>query len=69
MKTIQLTIPNMKSSHCQITVTGVAKSLGANVTEVAPSLATIQFDETISELSIKAAVEKAGYKVERISNI
>lgn len=37
METINLTIPNMKSSHCQMAVTNAVKAVGGNVKSVAPT--------------------------------
>ena len=42
METINLTIPNMKSPHCQMTVTNTVKALGANVKSVSSKKAEIE---------------------------
>ena len=53
----------MKSSHCQMTVTQVVKSLGADVTSVAPAHIEINLSEGTTKESIISAIQKAGYKV------
>jgi copper chaperone CopZ len=64
METIKLTIPNMKSPHCQMTVTQTVKGLGATVKSMAPTQAEIELTNGISREAVVAAIEKAGYKVQ-----
>jgi copper chaperone CopZ len=63
MKTIQLNIPNMKSPHCQMTVSAIVKNLGASVTKMAPGQAEIELPQRVSTETIVEAIEKAGYKI------
>lgn len=63
MKTVQLTIPNMKSPHCQMTVTGVVNNLGAQIKSIAPTQAEIELPESLTKETVVAAIEQAGYKV------
>jgi len=63
METISLTIPNMKSPHCQMTVTEVVKNIGANVKGIAPAHAEIELTEGVSKEAVIGAIQKAGYKV------
>lgn len=63
MKTITLTIPSMKSSHCQMTVTNAVKSLGAYVKAIGPTQAEIELNNGFTKEAVVNAIEKAGYKV------
>jgi copper chaperone CopZ len=63
METINLTIPNMKSSHCQMTVTGAVKAIGANVKSVAPTKAEIELAAGVTKDAVIQAIQKAGYNV------
>lgn len=42
METINLTIPNMKNTHCQMTVIHAVKAVGGNTKSVAPTKADIE---------------------------
>lgn len=63
METITLSIPNMKSSHCQITVTNTVKSLGGTIKNVEPMKAEIELNDGLTRNTVIEAIEKAGYKV------
>jgi copper chaperone CopZ len=63
METINLTIPNMKSPHCQMTVTNAVKALGANVKLIAPTKAEIELWNGTTKDAIVQAIQKAGYTV------
>jgi copper chaperone CopZ len=63
METINLTIPNMKSSHCQMTVTGAVKAIGANVKSIAPMKAEIELAAGVTKDAVIMAIQKAGYNV------
>ena len=63
METISLTIPNMKSPHCQITVTNTVKAIGGNIKSVAPTKAEIELANGLTKETVVAAIEKAGYNV------
>lgn len=52
----------MKSSHCQMTVSGVVKSLGANITEVAPSLAPFNSMKRFLNHRLKPLLKRLGIK-------
>ena len=62
METINLTIPNMKSPHCQMTVTKTVTALGGKVKSIAPAKAEIELDG-LSRQAIIQAIQKAGYNV------
>ncbi len=64
METIELNIPNMKSPHCEMTVTNVVKYLGATVKSIAPTKAEIEMTEGMTRQVVVEAIEKAGYKVQ-----
>lgn len=63
METISLNIPNMKSPHCQMTVTNAVKDLGASVKSIASAHAEIEIAEGITKEDVVNAIQKAGYKV------
>jgi len=63
METINLTIPNMKSAHCQMTVTNTVKSIGGNVKSVAPTKAEIELENGLTKDAVVTAIQKAGYNV------
>lgn len=63
METIQLTIPNMKSPHCMMVVSGTVKTLaGAAMKKVSPGQAEIELSGATKD-SVVQAIEKAGYTV------
>jgi copper chaperone len=62
METINLTIPNMKSHHCQMTVSNAVKSIGANVRSIAPTRVEIEVSGLTKQAVIEA-IKKAGYVV------
>lgn len=63
METIKLTIPDMKSPHCMMVVSGVLKNLsGATLKKVVPGEAEIELSGATKDLVIDT-IEKAGYTV------
>ena len=64
METIQLTIPTMKSHHCQMTVTHAVQRTGASVKNIEPTKAVIEIPDTLTRQAVLEAVEQAGYKVQ-----
>jgi copper chaperone CopZ len=62
METINLTIPNMKSSHCQMTVTNTVKSLGGHVKSISSGKVEIELNNITKDTVIQA-IQKAGYNV------
>jgi len=63
METVQLTIPNMKSPHCMMVVSGVLKTIaGASLKKVSPGQAEIELSGSTKDLVVQA-IEKAGYTV------
>lgn len=65
METIKLTIPNMKSPHCQMTVTSAVKNIGASVISIAPMNAEIELQNGVSKEAVISAIEGAGYNVSK----
>lgn len=63
METLKLTIPNMKSPHCQMTVSNAVKNLGASVRSISPMHAEIELAGGLTKQAVVDAIEKAGYKV------
>lgn len=63
METINLTIPNMKSPHCQMTVTNTVSALGGKIKSIAPTKAEIELTGAITRETVIHAIEKAGYQV------
>jgi copper chaperone len=63
METINLTIPNMKSPHCQMTVTNAVKASGANIKSMAPAKAVIELESGVTKDAVIQAIQKAGYTV------
>jgi copper chaperone len=63
METIRLNIPNMKSAHCQLTVTNTVKNIGATVKTIVPAQAEIELTNGLSREAVVQVIERAGYKV------
>lgn len=60
-----LNIPAMKSAHCQMTVSGVVKELGAEVISIASTKVELSLKDGISKQAVIIAIENAGYAVSR----
>lgn len=63
METINLTIPTMKSAHCQMTVSNTVTAMGGTVKSIAPTKAEIGLQDGVTQDAVIQAIEKAGYKV------
>lgn len=63
MDTISLTIPNMKSLHCQMTVTNAVSAIGGKVKSISPIKAEIQPGSEITKAQVIQAIQTAGYQV------
>ena len=63
METINLTIPNMKSTHCQMTVTNTVVAVGGSVKSMAPTKAEIELTNGLTKDAVIQAIQKAGYNV------
>ncbi len=66
METIHLNIPNMKSPHCQLTVTGIVEAAGATIRQVSPAKAEIELTNGTTREAVIAAIEKGGYNVQPV---
>jgi copper chaperone CopZ len=58
METINLTIPNMKSPHCQMTVTNAISAIGGKVKSISPIKAEIQFGSEITKAQVIQAFKQ-----------
>lgn len=63
MDTISLTIPNMKSLHCQMTVTNAVSAIGGKVKSISPIKAEIQPGSEITKAQVIQAIQTGGYQV------
>jgi copper chaperone CopZ len=63
METINLTIPNMKSPHCQMTVTNTVNAIGGHVKSQSPTKAEIELNNGLTKDAVIQAIQKAGYNV------
>ena len=63
METITLTIPGMKSPHCEMTVTNTVTSIGATVRSLAHAKAEVELKNGLTKDVVIRAIENAGYKV------
>ena len=63
MEIIRLTIPNMKSHHCQMTVVNAVKEVGGSITHLAPMQAEVTIEHPLTKELVVKAIENAGYKV------
>lgn len=61
METINLTIPNMKSAHCQMTVTNTVKAMGGRIKSIAPTKAEVELQNGLTKDAVIQAIRKAGY--------
>ncbi|MBO9596091.1 MAG: heavy-metal-associated domain-containing protein [Niabella sp.] len=69
MKTIQITIPDMQSAHCQARVQNALGSLeGIHVNEIQAGQATIALNDPQQQSAVTTAIEKAGYTVAGIAS-
>lgn len=62
MDNLELIIPNMKSSHCQMRVTNTVKLIGGNVRSISPTRAEIELNGLTKDQVVQA-ITKAGYDV------
>lgn len=63
MKTLNLNIPNMKSTHCQMTVANAVKAIGGNIKSISPTKVEIELGSGLTNDVIIQAIQKAGYNV------
>lgn len=58
METIDLTIPTMKSPHCQLTVRNAVTNSGAKVKSIYPSRLIVEVSDGIDRGAVIGAIEK-----------
>ena len=63
METINLTIPNMESPHCQMAVANTVKAVGGTLKSVSPAKAEIELANGLTKETVIQAIQKAGYNV------
>lgn len=63
MDTVTLTIPDMRSPHCQMTVTHTVTAIGGKVRSIAPARAEIWLSDGLTKEQVIEAIQKAGYNV------
>ena len=63
METIDLSIPTMKSAHCQFAVRNAVVNSGAKVKNIYPSRLIVELADGMDRNNIIDVIERAGYKV------
>lgn len=63
METINLTIPNMQSAHCQMTVANTVEAVGGHVKSIEPTKTEIELRHGLTRDAVIQAIQKAGYNV------
>ena len=63
METVSLTIPDMKSPHCQMTVTNTVTAIGGKVRSIAPAKVEIRLGDGLTKEQLIYAIQKVGYNV------
>ena len=61
METINLTIPNMKSPHCQMMVTSTVNAVGGKINSIGPTRVEIELGEGLTREQVIQAIQSAGY--------
>jgi len=64
MEIIDLSIPAMKSAHCQFAVRHAIINSGAKVKSIYPSRLIVELADGIDRSTVIDAIERAGYKVD-----
>ena len=64
MEKIDLSIPTMKSAHCQFAVRNAVTNSGAKVKSIYPSRLIVELADGTDRSTVIDAIEKAGYKVD-----
>ena len=63
MDAVSLSIPNMKSPHCQMTVVRLVQNAGARIKQVSPGAAEIELAEGVTKNAVIEAIQRGGYTV------
>lgn len=64
METIDLSVPHMKSAHCQMAVQAAVTNSGAKIKSLFPSRIIVEVNGEREKNVVIDAIEKAGYKVD-----
>ncbi|MDA3616495.1 heavy-metal-associated domain-containing protein [Polluticaenibacter yanchengensis] len=71
MKQLTISVPNMKSTHCQMRVNNAVQEIeGVQIENVEAGALTVSFDLESQRKEVVSAIEKTGYSVseEKYSN-
>ena len=69
MKTIQISIPDMQSTHCQVRVQSALNSIeGVRVHEIKAGQAAVTVNDAQQQSAVTAAIGQAGYTVAGIAS-
>lgn len=69
MKTIQISIPDMQSAHCQTRVQNALNGIeGIQVKDIQAGQTTVTLSDAEQQTAAAAAIEKAGYTVAGIAS-
>ena len=70
MKTIEIEVPGMQSSHCQLSVKNTLSNItGVELNEVTPGQVKLKVDSESTQAEVIDAIEKAGYEVKNANVI
>lgn len=65
METIKLSVPDMKSPHCMMTVRNAIRNLnGAEIVNISPGYCEVNISGTITQQHVVDVVTRAGYNVD-----
>lgn len=68
MKTIELEVPTMQSSHCQLRVKNAISNVqGIQVDEVVSGKVTIQVENESAQIAAIGVITRAGYEVAKVN--
>lgn len=68
MKTIEIEVPGMQSSHCQLRVKNTVSAIsGIELNEVIPGKLKLNVDSESTQVEVIDAIIKAGYEVEKVN--
>lgn len=68
MKTIEIEVPGMQSSHCQLRVKKAITDIeGIQINEVVSGKVTLQVDNESAQIAAIGVIVKAGYEVKKVN--
>ncbi len=69
MKTIQIQIPDMQSSHCQMRVNSAISAVeGTIINSLTPGIADVSVQDDSQQQKVLSAIEKAGYRASLVND-